>query len=49
MTLALVAKKAACSESMISKIENGRALPSLAMLQGIAIALEISMSDLLNE
>ncbi len=33
----------------ISKIENGKALPTLSSLQRVATALEVSMGDLLHD
>jgi transcriptional regulator with XRE-family HTH domain len=46
-TLKQIAEMAACSESMLSKIENGRAYPSLPMLHRIAEALGTNLSALL--
>lgn len=45
-TLKELALRAACSESLLSKIENGRASPSIAMLHRIAVALRTTVSDL---
>lgn len=49
LTLTQVAAKAGCSESLISKIENGQATPSLAMLHRIAVALETNIAALTAE
>jgi transcriptional regulator with XRE-family HTH domain len=44
-----LAEKANCSESMISKIENGRAVPSLNILYRIAEALELTVGQLFEK
>ncbi len=49
LTLTQVAAKAGCSESLISKIENGQATPSLAMLHRIAVALDTNIAALTSE
>jgi transcriptional regulator with XRE-family HTH domain len=53
MTLGLrlreLADKAKCSESMISKIENGRAVPSLNILYRIAEALDLTVGQLFEK
>jgi transcriptional regulator with XRE-family HTH domain len=53
MTLGLrlrdLADKAECSESMISKIENGRAVPSLNILYRIAEALDLTIGQLFEK
>ena len=46
LTLIQVASKAQCSESLVSKIENGQATPSLAMLHRIAVALATNIATL---
>jgi transcriptional regulator with XRE-family HTH domain len=46
-TLKQVAAAAGCSESLLSKIENGRTYPSLPMLHRIAAALGTNVSALL--
>lgn len=46
LTLTQVAQKAQCSESLVSKIENGQATPSLAMLHRIAVALATNIATL---
>lgn len=43
-----VAKEVGCSESMLSKIECGKAVPSLGMLHRVAVALETSIAELFN-
>jgi transcriptional regulator with XRE-family HTH domain len=45
-TLKQVADAAACSESLLSKIENGRAYPSLPTLHRIAVALGTNVAAL---
>jgi quercetin dioxygenase-like cupin family protein/DNA-binding Xre family transcriptional regulator len=47
MRLKDVAEKAGCSESMLSKIENDRAFPSLTSLHRLCKALNLSISTLL--
>jgi transcriptional regulator with XRE-family HTH domain len=47
MTLKQVAKAAGCSESLLSKVENGRAYPSLPTLHRIAISLDTNVAALL--
>lgn len=49
LTLLQLAQKAACSESLISKIERGSATPSLAMLHRLAMGLETNISSLMSE
>lgn len=48
MTLRTVANAVGCSESMLSKIENRKALPSLAMLTRLVRALDTSMGWLFD-
>jgi transcriptional regulator with XRE-family HTH domain len=43
-----VAERAACSESLLSKVENGHANPSLAVLERVADALQVSVATLLS-
>jgi transcriptional regulator with XRE-family HTH domain len=43
-----VAERANCSESMLSKIENDRAVPSLTTLHRLCKALNVSIAVLLN-
>lgn len=47
MTLKQLAQKVGCSESLLSKLENDVAAPSLAMLHRLASALDTSISDLM--
>ena len=49
LTMAQVAKRSNCSESLISKIENGQASPSLAMLHRIAVTLDTNIATLTTE
>lgn len=49
LTMTQAAAKAGCSESLISKIENGQATPSLAMLHRIAVALDTNIAALTRE
>src|SRR5271166_3324900 len=48
MRLKDVAERAGCSESMLSKIENERAVPSLTTLHRLCKALNTSISSLLS-
>jgi transcriptional regulator with XRE-family HTH domain len=43
LTLKEVADQAGCSESLLSKIENGRTIPSIKMLQRLASALGLTV------
>ena len=43
-----LAELASCSESMLSKLENGHANPSLAVLHRIADGLQVSLATLLS-
>jgi transcriptional regulator with XRE-family HTH domain len=49
LTMTQLAAKAECSESLISKIENGQATPSLAMLHRIAAALHTNIASLTED
>ena len=49
LTLLQLAQKAACSESLISKLEHGVASPSLAMLHRLAMALDTNIAALTSE
>lgn len=49
LTMTQLAAKAACSESLISKIENGQATPSLAMLHRLAVALDSNIASLTSD
>ena len=42
------AREMGCSESMLSKIECGKAIPSLGMLHRVAMALKTSIAELFN-
>ena len=46
LTLRELAEKAQCSESMVSKVENGRALPSLTTLHRICRVLDLTVAQL---
>lgn len=48
-TLLELARKADCSESLISKIERGSAAPSLATLHRLAVALSTNIAALTTE
>ena len=48
LTLKDVAQQVGCSESLLSKIENERATPSLSTLHKIAAALDTNLSDILG-
>lgn len=49
LTMTQLAARAGCSESLISKIENALATPSLAMLHRIAVALDSNIASLTAE
>jgi transcriptional regulator with XRE-family HTH domain len=49
LTMTQLAAKAGCSESLISKIENGQATPSVAMLHRIAAALDSNIAVLMED
>ena len=49
LTLKQLAQKVECSESLLSKLENDAASPSLAMLHRLAKALETSLADLMAD
>ncbi len=49
MTLKEVAEAAGCSESLLSKIENGKASPSLPMLHRLAQALDTNIGWMFEE
>jgi transcriptional regulator with XRE-family HTH domain len=49
LTLKALADAAACSESLLSKIENGRASPSLPMLHRLVEVLEINIGWMFEE
>nr|WP_242612589.1 cupin domain-containing protein [Corticibacter populi] len=48
-TLLELARRAECSESLISKIERGYATPSLTMLHRLAVALDTNIAALTTE
>ena len=49
MTLKVLADSAGCSESLLSKIENGKAYPSLPMLNRLVKALDMSMGWMFDD
>lgn len=49
LTLRALASQAECSESLLSKLENGHALPSLALVHRLVLALGINTSWLFDE
>lgn len=49
LTMSQLALRAGCSESLISKIENGQATPSLATLHRIASVLDTNIAALTSE
>jgi transcriptional regulator with XRE-family HTH domain len=49
LTLKMLADAAGCSESLLSKIENGKAYPSLPMLNRLVQALDMSMGWMFEE
>lgn len=48
-TLKEVAAAAGCSESLLSKLENGRANPSVQMLHRVAAALDVNVGSLFGD
>ncbi len=48
LTLKDVARQVGCSESLLSKVENDRATPSLSTLHRMAAALDTNLSDILG-
>src|ERR1700753_3881907 len=49
LTLKALAESAACSESMLSRIENGTGNPSINTLHRIALALGVPVSGLFQD
>ena len=49
LTLKDLAKRASCSESMLSKVENGRVAPSISTLHRIAAAMGTNVAELMTE
>ena len=49
MTLQVMADAVGCSESLLSKIEKGRALPSLSTLYKIVRVLDVTMGWLFDD
>jgi transcriptional regulator with XRE-family HTH domain len=49
LTLKVLAEQAGCSESMLSRIENGTANPSINTLHRIAVALGVPVSGLFQD
>ncbi len=49
LTLRQLADRAECSESMVSKVENGRALPSLTTLHRICRVLDLTVGQLFGK
>ena len=49
MTLKVLADAAGCSESLLSKIENGKAYPSLPMLNRLVKALDMTMGWMFDD
>ena len=48
LTLKGVARQVGCSESLLSKVENDRATPSLSTLHKMAAVLDTNLSDILG-
>ena len=48
LTMMVLANRAQCSQSLLSKVETGNLLPSLPMLQRLSRALESDMSFFLE-
>jgi quercetin dioxygenase-like cupin family protein/DNA-binding XRE family transcriptional regulator len=49
LTLKELARRSECSESLLSKVENGHALPSLALVHRLVHVLETNISWLFEE
>ncbi len=49
LTLKELARRGECSESLLSKVENGRALPSLSLVHRLVRVLETNISWLFEE
>lgn len=49
LTLRALASQADCSESLLSKLEHGKALPSLALVHRLVLALGVNISWLFDE
>lgn len=49
LTLKALAQQSGCSESLLSKVENGRALPSLPLVHRLVRVLETNISWLFEE
>jgi transcriptional regulator with XRE-family HTH domain len=49
LTMAELGRRAQCSQSFLSKVENGSMIPSLPMLQRLARALGVKSSALVSE
>ena len=49
LTLKQLAELAGCSESVLSRIENGNANPSIKMMHRVALALDLPVSGLFQE
>lgn len=49
LTLKALAERSQCSESLLSKVENGRALPSLPLVHRLVHVLETNISWLFEE
>ena len=49
LTMVVLAASAQCSQSFLSKVENGGLLPSLPMLHRLSRALDVEMSFFLDE
>ncbi len=47
-TISIIAEKATVSKGLISRIENGRTIPSLPVLLNIINALDIAVTDFFN-
>ena len=49
LTMVVLAASAQCSQSFLSKVENGGLLPSLPMLQRLSQALAVEMGFFLDD
>lgn len=49
LTLKALAERVGCTDAYISQIETGKAVPSISVLQKIALALDVQVKELLSD
>ncbi len=49
LTLKALAERVGCTDAYISQIETGKAVPSISVLQKIAVALDVQVKELLSD